>query len=499
MPNTINEYFKPSSTGVHNNIDNFILQAKLDEFDKTGIMRAQPEDPRSVANALSRDFVEGLLPIGAGIKLFRGVPKWVKGQMVREGTYKSPPNLLLKRMKKEMDDYLVNRTGGAPFLDPEGYYGEYLPSIIKGLGTWASKSKKEALDYAKLGKKGERMLLEFDVPNKVFKEKIKSANPFRRETWFEGGIPKEYLKKVHKGFQQGGTVESDATKVHNNIDNLILQAELDKLAQTGSMRVDRTPEYIGGVDPIVENVALSPILTLKGLGSVGKKILEKTGLRNPISHYTSGENMASILNRKKIVGTGEFPGRRVPGQSASAVSLTRDPMFPSRGQGSIGTDTRFIFDRDELIKKGFLMKPIAVGGYRKVSSSFPRGVSPESYRKIYGKYPKQMNPRFEFEERVRGSIPTENVKLIDILRLPLGYSGYSYSLLNLLGQLSRTNIPIIKSPETTRRLKSITESIEIDDIISRGNREFGINTTIDDIYRLIDKPTYKFDPFKEVR
>ena len=54
------------------------------------------------------------------------------------------------------------------------------------------------------------------------------------------------------------------------------------------MRVDRTPEYIGGVDPVVENVALSPILTLKSLGSVGRKILEKTGLRNPVTHYTTG-------------------------------------------------------------------------------------------------------------------------------------------------------------------------------------------------------------------
>ena len=42
------------------------------------------------------------------------------------------------------------------------------------------------------------MLLEFDIPNKVFKENIKSASPIRRETWFEGGIPKEYLKKVDK-------------------------------------------------------------------------------------------------------------------------------------------------------------------------------------------------------------------------------------------------------------------------------------------------------------
>lgn len=199
---------EPISTNVHNRIDDLILKADLDKFDQTGVMRTQPENPRVTADALSRDFVEGLLPIGAGIKLFRGVPKWAKRQMVKGGSYKSPPNLQLERMKKQMDDYLVNRTGGAPFVDPEGYYGEYLPSIIKGLGTWASKSKKEALSYANLGKKGERMLLEFDVPNKVFKENIKSANPFRRETWFEGGIPKEYLKKVHKGFQSGGVVQN---------------------------------------------------------------------------------------------------------------------------------------------------------------------------------------------------------------------------------------------------------------------------------------------------
>lgn len=194
---------EPDATSVHSNIDDLILQAELDKLAQTGSMRA---DTRP-------QYIGGVDPIvenvgTAGVKLFRGVPKWVKGQMVKGGSYKSPPNLLLKRMKKKMDDYLVNRTGGAPFLDPEGYYGEYLPSIIKGRGTWASKSKKEALSYANLGKKGERMLLEFDVPNKVFKENIKSANPFRRETWFEGGIPKEYLKKVHKGFENGGVVQN---------------------------------------------------------------------------------------------------------------------------------------------------------------------------------------------------------------------------------------------------------------------------------------------------
>jgi len=82
----------------------------------------------------------------------------------------------------------------------------------------------------------------------------------------------DYFKDI-RGYQNGGMAQPSSTGVHNNIDNLILQAELDKLAQTGSMRVDRTPEYIGGVDPVVENVALSPIMTLKSLGSVGRKNL----------------------------------------------------------------------------------------------------------------------------------------------------------------------------------------------------------------------------------
>ena len=87
-------------------------------------------------------------------------------------------------------------------------------------------------------------------------------------------MPSRTLKD-YIGYQNGGMAQPSSTGVHNNIDNLILQAELDKLAQTGSMRVDRTPEYIGGLDPIVQNVALSPILTLKSLGSVGRKLLKK--------------------------------------------------------------------------------------------------------------------------------------------------------------------------------------------------------------------------------
>lgn len=176
-----------------------------------------------------------------------------------------------------------------------------------------------------------------------------------------------------------------STGVHNNIDNLILDAELDKLAQTGSIRADTRPQYIGGVDPVVENIAMGPLLTLKSLGSVGKKILEKTGLRNPVSHFTKGESAKDILESGVIKGaSGAFPGRPfkkemgtlilddskgVPwshSPKSPAVSVTRDPMFSNRPHHYVGTDIRFVMDRDDLIKKGFKIEPFTEANYGKV-------------------------------------------------------------------------------------------------------------------------------------
>ena len=272
----------------------------------------------------------------------------------------------------------------------------------------------------------------------------------------------DYFKKIG-GYQEGGLATASSTGVHNNIDNLILQAELDKLAQTGSMRADTRPQYIGGVDPIVENIAMGPILTLKSLGSVGKKILEKTGLRNPVSHFTFGQNASSILRQGKIQGSRQFPGR--------AVSVTRDPMFSNRPHGSIGTDVKFILDRDELVKKGFPMKPIAVKGYRKTT--------PYEFNKENARYQK-INPRFEFEERVMRDIPTENVKLIDILQLPLGESDNSFNMLRLLSKLSSSDIPIIKSTIAEDRLKKMVKTPS--------------NTRY--IESLLGNPTYRTNQFK---
>tara|TARA_R110000851_G_scaffold55965_5_gene130957 strand:+ start:5059 stop:6054 length:996 start_codon:yes stop_codon:yes gene_type:complete len=318
-----------------------------------------------------------------------------------------------------------------------------------------------------------------------------------------------------------------STGVHNNIDDLILQAELDKFAQTGTVGVDRTPEYIGGTDDVVANIAMSPLMTLKTLGNVGKKIIEKTGLRNPVSHFTGGESAKNILESGTIRGASEsFPGKpfykdsrkyldkqlnrdksgwlsetdikfqkqllsSFPMPKSPAVSVTRDPMFTSRYHNNIGTDIRFVLDRDELIKKGLKISPYVelsgMPGYSKTLNSYGRGpITLDNYKKIHGYYPDQMNPRFEFEERVRGYIPTENIKLIDILQLPLGQSIYSNKIQNLLSELAKTNIPIIKSELAKDRLSKIPIGRE---------REGAFK----DVYKLLETPTYKFDPFKKTR
>tara|TARA_R100000008_G_scaffold16983_1_gene8411 strand:- start:2018 stop:2434 length:417 start_codon:yes stop_codon:yes gene_type:complete len=138
------------------------------------------------------------------------------------------------------------------------------------------------------------------------------------------------------------------------------------------------------------------------------------------------------------------------------------------------------------------MEPIAVPSYRKTMfHPFKRSVGVDKYNK------KIINPKFEFEERVRGSIPTENVKLIDILQLPLSESDQSHNILRLLRHLYKTNIPIIKSSSVAERLRKMPMSSSDSDYW-KGNylRPKG---TLKAIQKLMEAPTYDFDPFKKVR
>jgi hypothetical protein len=293
-----------------------------------------------------------------------------------------------------------------------------------------------------------------------------------------------------------GYFEPSSTNVHSNIDDLILQAKLDEFAQTGVMYADKRPKYIGGADDVVANIALSPILTLKSIGKVGKKILEKTGLHNPVSHYTTGSRAANILKSGTIRGRDQaFPGKPfrkdskkaidaklkefrektlssadeldfyanelIPG--SPAVSVTRDPMFLSRPHSHVGSEIGLIMDRDQLVRKGMKIQPFAEKGFQK------------TYQTL-----RELNPRFEFEERIRGYVPTKNIKLIDLIQLPKDLPDKSVDLFEILNAFNKSRIPIIKSPLVEERLRKIP--IKDDE-------------TFENIYKLMQTPTYKFDPF----
>jgi hypothetical protein len=311
-----------------------------------------------------------------------------------------------------------------------------------------------------------------------------------------------------------GYFEPSSTNVHSNIDNLILQSKLDEFAKTGVMYADKRPKYIGGADDVVANIALSPILTLKSMGKVGKKILEKTGLRNPVSHYTHIDRLADILEEGTIKGAEKaFPGkafkeeavdkrlRKLYGEGVGiekspAVSVTRDPMFLDRSHTNIGTGTRLILDRDEMIKKGLKIEPYVetggMPGYSKTLNDYSRfPVTLENYRKIHGQYPNQMNPRFEFEERIRGYIPTKNIKLIDLLKFPQG-AGSRYQAADIINALGKTDIPIIRNPQTTEQIETMAK------MFSKYNLSaFQPKSLLEsNLNKLLESPTYKFDPFK---
>ena len=297
-----------------------------------------------------------------------------------------------------------------------------------------------------------------------------------------------------------------STNVHNNIDNLILQADLDKFDKTGVMYADKTPQYIGGADDVVANVALGPLLTLKSLGSVGKKLLEKTGLQNPLTHYTTGSGATNILKSGKIRGRDQaFPGKPFRKdskkaidaklkelrektlssadeldfyaneliQGSPAVSVTRDPMFLSRPHAHVGSDIGLVMDRGQLTKQGMKIQPFAENKFGKVL--------PYTHTQ-YGR----MNPRFEFEERVRGYIPTESIRLIDLAYFPQG-AGKRFEAAEMLNQLSKANIPIIRSPKTTDQIKLMNEMFRK---YRPQSRRYSGSTLQENLNRLLEAPTY---------
>jgi len=310
------------------------------------------------------------------------------------------------------------------------------------------------------------------------------------------------MYKTLLGMVNGGFVptESSSTKVHSNIDNLILQSELDKFAQTGWMSEDRTPEYIGGTGDVVANVAMSPLLAAKKIPSLLKAIKDM-GLKNPLYHFTSAPKASGIIKSGTIKGAERaFPGKPFKGEEmvgwtedleslrrkSPAVSVTRDPKFTSRPHKHVGTDVRFIMDRDEMIKKGLKIEPFVEEGFEKWRQLYGgKSLGDIASGKLY-KTGVKPNPMFEFEERVRGNIPTENIKLIDLLKFPKWamedeVSGMALRKADFLHDILKKKIPIMMSEEARSSIKQL------------GGKEL---LTSREFEKLMKAPTYKFDPFK---
>ena len=336
--------------------------------------------------------------------------------------------------------------------------------------------------------------------------------------------------------------QPSSTNVHNRIDDLILKADLDKLDQTGFMYADKRPAYIGGVDPVVENIAMGPLLTLKSLGSVGKKLLERTGLRNPITHYTTGSGATGILKSGTIHGKDQaFPGKPFKSDSrremkkrireleektlsspdelqyykdmfqpgSPAVSVTRDPMFLSRPHAHVGSDIGFIMDRGQLTRQGMKIQPFAEKGYKKTVPLYGgKTLGDIAAGKLY-RTGSKMSPRFEFEERVRGYIPTENVKLIDLTRLPSEQSNIDVERFKTLFELAKSKKPIVKSFEAKEGLQRTLNMLNnISKLRFRKGKPYsqyfqeqGIDVPdyMQATKDLINTPTYRFDPFSKLQ
>jgi len=278
-----------------------------------------------------------------------------------------------------------------------------------------------------------------------------------------------------------------STNVHSNVDNLIFQSNLDeqekKEKMYGAIYEDKSPEFIGGMDDVVANVAFSPLIAAKKIPDLMKTI-KKIGLKNPLYHFTSQPRAEAILKSGQINPSGSFPSAKPVGiVKPRGFSVTRDPKFASRPHKHVPTDVRFIMDRDDLIRKGYNIKPFTESHYRKTSESvIPIG----KYKEIHGYYPYQMNPRFEFEERIAGSLPVSDIKLIDFLKFPKKALESEIPRLttnraNLLHRILDRDIPIMMSKDARREMKAL------------GGRELLTTREFD---KLMSSPTYSFDPFK---
>ena len=124
------------------------------------------------------------------VKLYRGIPDWFPGRMVKEGKFVSPQNV---------------QYYGEKISQPskKGIFVKVVRSDVEGYATPLGKFNQQT------GKRTKPSILEFEVPKSWFDKKKEIFEDLQKEYlekeerhifgyWIDGGIPKEFLKKVHK-------------------------------------------------------------------------------------------------------------------------------------------------------------------------------------------------------------------------------------------------------------------------------------------------------------
>jgi|GEM_PF-5066859 hypothetical protein len=290
------------NTSVYHEIDKLLLDDEMGhEYQHTMGEYNEPWQPMP----------EDALPMGAGVKLFRGVPKWFRGQMVKKGKYMSPT------LKRRWSPWDVQE------------------------GVWATRSKQYAKDMAQTpNKKG--MVLEFDVPTKWWEW---ASLPFRKDVirrmqgkstampnFYREGIPKKYLKKVHKGYQEGGPIDLESAvqdeTAHSQMDRLMFENELEQQPQH-SMRAYNQPQWPMPEDILPVGLGLKTSKSLLGLIKGGKGPIGKQA-----SHFRTNldDYLDNILKKYESRTRGKSIAKTIGKQAGSDV--TKEML-----------ETKFIIDK----------------------------------------------------------------------------------------------------------------------------------------------------------
>ena len=130
------------------------------------------------------------------VKLYRGVPDWFPGKMVKEGKFVSPQNVQYFGKKTPQPSKKGIFVSVGKRTDVEGYARPPSQPGQPGYGKFNMQT----------GKRNKPVILEFEVPKSWFDKKKKIFEDLQREYlekeerqifgyWIDESIPKEFLKK----------------------------------------------------------------------------------------------------------------------------------------------------------------------------------------------------------------------------------------------------------------------------------------------------------------